>query len=85
VTFELFYLPECWEDVSNIPRDDLRRIKKAIETRLPHAPDLAGKPLKGTLKGLWRLRTGDYRIIYRIEPRQVFILRIGNRKDVYED
>ena len=45
-----------------------------------------GKPLKGIFKGLYRYRYGSYRIIYAIDRGSVviLILRIADRKDVYE-
>jgi mRNA interferase RelE/StbE len=36
------------------------------------------------LKGYWKLRVGDWRVIYKIEARTVTILRIGHRREVYE-
>jgi len=43
----------------------------------------AGKALKGRYEGLYSLRVGDYRVIYKIESFGVLILAIGHRKDVY--
>ncbi len=43
------------------------------------------KPLSGTLAGSYRLRTGDYRILFRPEGEMVIVQKIGHRKDVYED
>lgn len=81
--YEICYLPDCWEDVESIPRDDLKRIKNAVEKRLVLAPDKLGRPLRGDLKGRWRMRMGDYRIIYSIGTNKVLILLIGNRRDIY--
>jgi mRNA interferase RelE/StbE len=39
--------------------------------------------LRGDLKGRWRMRIGDYRIIYSIHVNKVLILLIGNRRDIY--
>ena len=44
-----------------------------------------GKPLRYSLKGLRRLRVGDWRVIYGIEGTVVQVVKIGNRRDVYED
>ena len=33
----------------------------------------------------WRLRVGDWRVIYEEQPGQTVILRIMNRRDAYED
>jgi mRNA interferase RelE/StbE len=84
MAYSLEYLPECWEDVEGIPRDELKRIKNAIEKRLALAPDKLGRPLRGDLKGRWRMRVGDYRVIYTIAGKNVLILLIGNRRDIYD-
>lgn len=49
-------------------------------------PKRFGKPLTSRLKGLWRYRVGDYRVICRIEEDRlvVLVVAIGHRKDVYE-
>jgi len=43
----------------------------------------AGKPLVGPLKGLWSLRVGEYRILYRVDSKRVTVLTINHRKEVY--
>jgi mRNA interferase RelE/StbE len=48
-------------------------------------PVKLGKPLRYSLLGFRRLRVGDWRIIYRINGEVVEIVKIGNRKDIYED
>jgi mRNA interferase RelE/StbE len=46
-----------------------------------------GLPLRRNLKGLMKLRVGDYRIIYSIEKQTVtvHVIKIGHRREVYED
>lgn len=41
--------------------------------------------LRGRLNARWRIRVGDYRILYRIddERRDVLVFEIGHRHDVY--
>lgn len=48
-------------------------------------PRTQGKPLVGTLKGLWRYRSGDYRILAELVDNELLILviEISHRKDVY--
>ncbi len=43
------------------------------------------KKLTG-LDGLYRIRIGDYRVVYRIQDKQLIVLvvKIGHRKDVYD-
>ena len=61
-----------------------QRIKKAIEERLLVSPQEYGLPLRKTLKGYWKLRVGDYRIVFKIVKHEIRILCIRNRKDVYQ-
>ena len=49
-------------------------------------PRIYGKPLTGNLKGLWRYRIGDYRLLVEIQD-SVLIIRfvsIGHRKEIYK-
>jgi mRNA-degrading endonuclease RelE of RelBE toxin-antitoxin system len=55
-----------------------------IIERLEQWPNVSGaKPLRGELKGCFRIRTGDWRIVFRPEGSVLWIVRIDNRKDVY--
>ena len=85
--FKINYKPDVEKSLENIPKNIRDRIRKAIEERLAIAPISYGERLKRNLKGLWKMRVGDYRIIYDILDDQVIVLivKIGNRKNVYED
>lgn len=83
--FELRYHPEVKS--IDIPLLDAKlriRIKNAIERRLTTAPHLYGEPLRKTLHGYWKLRVGDYRVVFKIVVNEVWILGIIHRKKVYE-
>ena len=56
-----------------------------LELETLEDPRQRGKALVGELKGLWRYRVGDYRIIARIEAGRmvVLILALGHRREVY--
>ena len=45
-----------------------------------------GKPLIGKLSGLWSLRIGDYRALYRIkqDALEVWVIKLGHRKNIYD-
>lgn len=83
--FKLLYHPDVKTvDISPLDSKIKNRIKKAIETRLTTAPHQYGEPLRKTLRGYWKLRVGDYRVVFRIAKNEVWILGILHRKDVYE-
>ena len=73
------------EDLPSIPSNLRRRMADAIESRLTEAPQQFGIPLRKTLKGYWKLRIGDYRVVFKIVGDEVRILGIRHRKQVYQD
>jgi mRNA interferase RelE/StbE len=86
VPYTLLYHPEVTEeDLPPVPRNVQHRISRAIAARLAMAPERHGLPLRGTLKGYWKLRVGDYRVVYKIVGTEVWILAILHRKHVYKD
>ncbi|MBI5971346.1 MAG: type II toxin-antitoxin system RelE/ParE family toxin [Deltaproteobacteria bacterium] len=60
------------------------RIKNAIETRLATEPQRCGEPLRRNLRGYWKLRVGDYRVVFKVAGAEVLVFAIMHRKDVYE-
>jgi mRNA interferase RelE/StbE len=82
--FSVFYHPEVRSrDIPKLNGDVRLRIKKAIETRLMVAPQEYAEPLRKTLKGYWKLRVGDYRVVFKIDQEEILILGICHRKEVY--
>jgi mRNA interferase RelE/StbE len=84
--FTLHYHPAVRdEDVSLIDRKSRVRIRNAIEERLQTAPQDYGEPLRKSLKSYWKLRVGDYRVVFKVVEFEVWILGIRHRKSVYMD
>lgn len=85
MAYALVYHPEVkTRDVATLNRDVAKRIQRAIENRLTIEPQRYGEPLRRTLKGYWKLRVGDYRVVFRIVKNEVWIFAIMHRRDVYE-
>jgi len=84
--YKVKYVDTVKEDLSIISKGHKEQIRKAIEKKMATNPIEFGKPLQYSLKGLRRLRVGDYRIIFKIEEedKTVLIVKIGHRKEVYE-
>lgn len=72
------------EDLKKFPKNDLRKIFKAVKKKLKKEPEVFGKPLGSELKGYFRLRVDFYRVIYRIDKGKiiVFVIKIGLRKNL---
>ena len=62
----------------------LARCFRTLENNPLHHRNI--KSLTGPLKGLFRFRVGDYRVVYRIDAKAniVYVARIANRKEAYE-
>ena len=57
-----------------------------LRERLAHWPRVSGvKALSGNLAGWYRLRTGDYRVRFRVEGETIIVDKIGHRREFYED
>lgn len=83
--YTLCYHPRVAEDdLPDIPLNLRQRIARSIEARLTTSPERYGIPLKGSLKGYWKLRVGDYRVVLKIVGSEIWILTILHRKRVYE-
>ncbi|MFC1615902.1 type II toxin-antitoxin system RelE/ParE family toxin [Patescibacteria group bacterium] len=72
------------EDFKKISNTEKRKIVKTIKKKLSKNPQEFGKPLKGKLKGYFRLRINFYRVIYRIDKGKirVLIIKVGLRKNL---
>ena len=73
--------------IPDLPITIRKSIKAAIEERLGVDPIGFGKPLQYSLRGLRRLRVGDYRIVYFVDRLDISItiVAIKHRKDIYDD
>ena len=69
--------------LDRLPKTDFRALIEAIK-ELAQTPRPRGvEKVKST--GLWRIRQGDYRIVYAIDDsRQIIIIvRVGHRREIY--
>ncbi|HUO10948.1 MAG TPA: type II toxin-antitoxin system RelE/ParE family toxin [Phycisphaerae bacterium] len=84
MSYSIRFRPGVERDMSRLPRAVLLRIDKAIMA-LAHMPRPSGcKKLAGQA-GLYRIRVGDWRIVYEIDDasRVIIIAIVGHRSDVY--
>jgi mRNA interferase RelE/StbE len=82
--YKLIYHPDVKKfDLPKIDKQNKAMIKRAIEERLAVQPESYGKPLQRTLKGYWKLRVGDFRVVFKIIGDEILILAIMHRKNIY--
>ncbi|MGD9950931.1 MAG: type II toxin-antitoxin system RelE/ParE family toxin [Desulfobulbus sp.] len=81
--YEILFKESVYKDLKHIPKTDLKRILARIEQlgldpRQPGSQKLTGAEL-------YRVRQGNYRIVYTIEDDKliVCVVKVGHRKEVY--
>ena len=85
MTYRIEYLASVVdEDIPKLARPVRKQVQAAIESKLATHPIEFGKPLRYSLRGARRLRVGDWRVIYKIEPPDVvLVIKIGHRREIY--
>ena len=81
--YEILILRRAQKELADLPKTDYARVRDAV-AELAETPRPSGcKKLVG--REGWRIRSGDYRVIYEIDDAQkkLTVLHIGHRRDVY--
>ena len=82
--YSVEFKPSVWKDLDNIPKSDRRKILRKIQTLADDPRPHGSQKLAGQER--YRIRQGNYRIIYSIEDDRliVVVVKVGNRRDVYD-
>ena len=83
MAYNIVYKQSVHRDLKKLSKPEAKRILDQIEEELVKKPK-SNPLLKGQFTGLRKYRIGDYRVIYAILEKDILILRIGIRKDVYK-
>jgi mRNA interferase RelE/StbE len=71
--------------LQRLPEAQRERIKTAIRSLENDPMNVAHvKPMLGEWAGYWRLRVGDWRVIYWVNTVTIYVDYIGSRGDVYK-
>lgn len=82
-SYSLLIKPSATKELEDLPLEDRRRVARRM-TGLADQPRPPGHE-RLTGRELYRVRQGDYRILYEVSDRErtVTVIRIGHRRDVY--
>lgn len=87
MAWQVEYLPAADKAFGRLDRQHQRRIQRFIDSRLQTGSDprRLGEAYVGPLKGYWKYRVGDYRLVCEIRDltQSILVVAIGDRKDVY--
>jgi mRNA interferase RelE/StbE len=85
--YQLRYTTEAAENLSDLDKSVARRIINKLEWLAENAKEYSHESLSSNWAGYYRIRVGDYRVIYQLDPetQQMEIAKVGHRRDVYDD
>jgi mRNA interferase RelE/StbE len=81
--YSVFIQPSAAKELEKLPVEQRRRIGKKIRSLADEPRPYGCEKLSGD--DLYRIRQGDYRVVYSIEDKVlvVLVVRVGHRRDVY--
>jgi len=84
--FDLRIQDEALQELENIDKANRQRIIRKIRWLQQNIGNTTPQKLSGNFAGFYKLRVGDYRVIYEIiQEKQIIVVHlIGHRRDVYE-
>ncbi len=84
--YKITFKKSAEKEIQKLPSSIVTRIVPVIEGLSMNPRPTGSKKLAGSKENIWRIRVGDYRVVYLIaeEVRIVEVRRIGHRKDIYK-
>lgn len=85
MAYSVIVAPAAKRDLKRLPAEAVRRVASAIDDLAEEPRPHGSAKLQGATD-LYRIRIGDYRVIYQIHDRQlrILIVRVGHRRDIYD-
>ena len=83
--YQVIILPNAFEDLAKIDKTVAKRITDKITWLSENIENVTPLSLKGDFSGLYKLKVGDWRIIYDIDQKKkvITVHKIGHRKEIY--
>lgn len=83
--FEIRVLADAADELRRLDARAADQVAARLHWLAEHAVHVRHRSLTGSLQGLYRLRSGDYRVIYQVltAERAIVVHAVGHRRDVY--
>jgi mRNA interferase RelE/StbE len=84
--FSIHWRSSTKKDLRKLPREEVQRVIEAVEALADDPLRLGAQKLSGSER-TYRIRVGDYRVIYEVESEAhiLEVQRVRHRKDVYRE
>ena len=83
MSYTLVYTRRAEKDIKKLDPVTKSRIGKSL-LKLEKTPIHLSEKLSDPKTGTYRFRAGDYRVIFDIEDKDIVVLRIGHRREIYK-
>ena len=83
MSFKLIYTNKAYKDIKKLDAIVKKRIGKKIEEYSKN-PLSSSKRLTNSAIGSYRWRVGNYRVVFDIDKKNIVILRVGHRREIYK-
>ena len=82
--YHITFAASAVKELSSLPKNVQARIEKTVDSLMENPRPFGAIKLKGE-KGVYRIRVGDYRVIYSIDDNnyKIDVSVVRNRKDAY--
>ncbi len=82
--YSIYFRESVHKDLRNIPKAEIKKILSKIQALASNPRPAQSEKLSGF--PYYRIRQGNYRIVYSIEAKQlsIWIIKIAHRKEVYQ-
>ena len=86
MTFAIKFTPQAEEDLSRRDKKIAQNISNKIEWLSQNIENIIPAPLKGKFKGKYKLRVGDWRVVYSFEhsTQIITVYAVRHRSEVYK-
>lgn len=83
MSYKIFYTPRAVKDIRRLDPVVKKKVGKKIETLLVNPLSRAHK-LTDSKAGDYRWRIGNYRVVFDVSGKTIYVLRVRHRKDIYK-
>jgi len=84
MAYAIEFAPSAKRELKKLPREAQLKLNQRIESLSIEPRPRGSKKLKGATE-LWRIRVGDYRVVYEVRDKilVVLVVRVAHRREVY--
>lgn len=83
--YKIDFTPQAEKELLKIDKPEAKKIKTKLDSLVSGALNMDIKKLEATVEPTYRLRVGDYRVVFEVKQNIITILVIGvaHRKEAY--